>query len=91
MQRHVQFSMSKTFTEENRVFPHDQMCLCMCAGYAQPGVTEDDILLELVMFMGVVCDEVTAPQLVQTGLVGLLSALQPMAVVSCCLHWLYAS
>ena len=62
-----------------------QMCLCMCAGYAQPGVTEDDILLELVMFMGVVCDEVTAPQLVQTGLVGPLSALQPIAVV--CIDW----
>ena len=41
----------------------------MCAGYAQPGLTEDDILLELVMFMGVVCDDITAPQLGQTGLV----------------------
>lgn len=46
------------------------MCLCMYAGYAQPGITEDDILLELVMFMGVVCNEGTAPQLIQTGLVG---------------------
>ena len=42
------------------------------------------------MFMGVVCNEVTAPQLVQTGLVGLLSTLQPIAVVTCFLHWLYA-
>lgn len=67
------------------------MHLCTCAGYAQPGVTEDDILLELVMFMGVVCNEVTAPQLVSTGLVGPSSALQPMAVVSRCLHQLDTS
>ena len=60
----------------------------MYAGYAQPGVTEDDILLELVMFMGVVCNEVTASQIVQTGLVGPLSALQP---INCCLHWLNTS
>ena len=39
------------------------------AGYAQPGLTEDDILLELVMFMVVVCDDAIAPQLVSTGLV----------------------
>lgn len=55
-----------------RMTLHDQL-LCGCAVYAQPGVTEDDILLELVMFMGVVCDEVTASQLVQTGLVSALS------------------
>ena len=46
------------------------------AGYAQPGLTEDDILLELVMFVGVVCDDTTAPQLVQTGLVRPLLCLQ---------------
>ena len=56
--------------EQEVPFHMNQMCLCMCAGYAQPGVTEDDILLELVMFMGVVCNEATAPQLIQTGLVG---------------------
>ncbi|KAL3149688.1 Adenylyl-sulfate kinase (APS kinase) [Trebouxia sp. C0009 RCD-2024] len=49
--------------------------LNLLAGYAQPGVTEDDILLELVMFMGVVCDEATAPQLVQTGLVSMMYEL----------------
>ena len=48
------------------------MALSVRAGYAQPGLTEDDILLELVMFVGVVCHESTAPQLVQTGLVSLL-------------------
>ncbi len=48
------------------------MSLSVRAGYAQPGLTEDDILLELVMFVGVVCDDATAPQLVQTGLVSLL-------------------
>ena len=48
------------------------MVLFVHAGYAQPGLTEDDILLELVMFVGVVCDDATAPQLVQTGLVSLL-------------------
>ena len=74
MQWHVQFMMmSQTCTEASSVL---RMYLCMYAGYAQPSVTEDDILLELVMFMGVVCNEVTAPQLVQTGLVGPLSALQ---------------
>lgn len=46
--------------------------LSIRAGYAQPGLTEDDILLEVVMFVGVVCDDTTAPQLVQTGLVSLL-------------------
>lgn len=46
------------------------------AGYAQPGLTEDDILLELVMFVGVVCDDSTAPQLVQTGLVSPTLCLQ---------------
>ena len=46
------------------------------AGYAQPGLTEDDILLELVMFVGVVCEDSTAPQLVQTGLVSPLLCLQ---------------
>ncbi len=48
------------------------MAVSVRAGYAQPGLTEDDILLELVMFVGVVCDDATAPQLVQTGLVSLL-------------------
>ncbi len=48
------------------------MAVSVHAGYAQPGLTEDDILLELVMFVGVVCDDATAPQLVQTGLVSLL-------------------
>jgi len=54
--------------------PHSSpvMASSVRAGYAQPGLTEDDILLELVMFVGVVCDDATAPQLVQTCLVSLL-------------------
>lgn len=48
------------------------MALSVRAGYAKPGLTEDDILLELVMFVGVVCGAATAPQLIQTGLVSLL-------------------
>ncbi|KAL0039405.1 hypothetical protein WJX79_006988 [Trebouxia sp. C0005] len=49
--------------------------LNLLAGYAQPGLTEDDILLEVVMFVGVVCDDTTAPQLVQTGLVSIMYEL----------------
>jgi hypothetical protein len=39
------------------------------ATYAQPGVVDDDILLEVIMFVGVLCNEGTAPLLVASGLV----------------------
>lgn len=39
------------------------------AKYAQPGAVDDDILLEVVMFVGVLCNEGTAPMLVDSGLV----------------------
>ena len=40
------------------------------AGYTQLGVTEDDILLEVVILVGVLCSETTAAALVDSGLVG---------------------
>lgn len=45
------------------------------ATYAQPGAVDDDILLEVVMFVGVLCNEGTAPLLVQSGLVNTLFLL----------------
>ena len=45
------------------------------ATYAQPGAVDDDILLEVVMFVGVLCNEGTAPLLVQSGLVNTLFVL----------------
>lgn len=45
------------------------------ATYAQPGAVDDDILLEVVMFVGVLCNEGTAPLLVQSGLVNTLFQL----------------
>jgi len=45
------------------------------ATYAQPGAVDDDILLEVVMFVGVLCNEGTAPLLVESGLVNTLFAL----------------
>lgn len=35
----------------------------------QPGAVDDDILLEVVMFVGVLCNEGTAPLICQSGLV----------------------
>lgn len=45
------------------------------ATYSQPGAVDDDILLEVVMFVGVLCNEGTAPLLVQSGLVNTLFVL----------------
>eukprot|EP00798_Chlamydomonas_sp_ICE-L_P013630 gene13630-19508_t len=45
------------------------------ATYAQPGAVDDDILLEVVMFVGVLCNEGTAPLLVESGLVNTLFVL----------------
>jgi len=45
------------------------------ARYSQPGAVDDDILLEVVMFVGVLCNEGTAPLLVQSGLVNVLFVL----------------
>ncbi|MEW5306391.1 MAG: hypothetical protein WDW36_008859 [Sanguina aurantia] len=45
------------------------------AKYAQPGAVDDDILLEVVMFVGVLCNEGTAPMLVGSGLVKTLFIL----------------
>jgi len=45
------------------------------AQYAQPGAVDDDILLEVVMFVGVLCNEGTAPMLVESGLVNTLFSL----------------
>uniref|UniRef100_A0A7S0RCX9 Kinesin-associated protein n=1 Tax=Chlamydomonas leiostraca TaxID=1034604 RepID=A0A7S0RCX9_9CHLO len=45
------------------------------ATYAQPGAVDDDILLEVVMFVGVLCNEGTAPMLVDSGLVNILFQL----------------
>lgn len=45
------------------------------ATYAQPGAVDDDILLEVVMFVGVLCNEGTAPMLVESGLVNILFQL----------------
>jgi hypothetical protein len=39
------------------------------AQYATPGAVDDDILLEVIMFVGVLCNEGTADTIVQTGLV----------------------
>lgn len=44
--------------------------LTFLATYAQPGAVDDDILLEVVMFVGVLCNEGTAPLIVSSGLVG---------------------
>jgi hypothetical protein len=45
------------------------------ATYAQPGAVDDDILLEVIMFVGVLCNDGTAPLLVETGLVNTLFVL----------------
>ena len=37
---------------------------------------DDDILLEVVMFVGVLCNEGTAPLLVQSGLVSMCGSRQ---------------
>lgn len=39
------------------------------ACYMTPSAVEDDILLEIIMFLGVICNEGTAPLLVQAGMV----------------------
>ena len=56
------------------------------ATYAQPGVVDDDILLEVVMFVGVLCNEGTAPLLVSSGLVrARLPGLACLRVLCCVL------
>mmetsp|Transcript_6170 Transcript_6170/g.13429 ORF Transcript_6170/g.13429 Transcript_6170/m.13429 type:complete len:806 (-) Transcript_6170:755-3172(-) len=57
----------------NLVRRHD--LLRFLATYAQPGAVDDDILLEVVMFVGVLCNEGTAPLLVDSGLVNTLFIL----------------
>ncbi|KAG2449627.1 hypothetical protein HYH02_005160 [Chlamydomonas schloesseri] len=49
--------------------------LTFLATYAQPGAVDDDILLEVVMFVGVLCNEGTAPLIVGSGLVTTLFQL----------------
>ncbi|GIL78094.1 hypothetical protein Vretimale_7500 [Volvox reticuliferus] len=49
--------------------------LTFLATYAQPGAVDDDILLEVVMFVGVLCNEGTAPLICQSGLVATLFTL----------------
>ncbi|KAG2428744.1 hypothetical protein HXX76_011447 [Chlamydomonas incerta] len=49
--------------------------LTFLATYAQPGAVDDDILLEVVMFVGVLCNEGTAPLIVSSGLVTTLFQL----------------
>ncbi|KXZ50592.1 hypothetical protein GPECTOR_16g767 [Gonium pectorale] len=49
--------------------------LTFLATYAQPGAVDDDILLEVVMFVGVLCNEGTAPLISQSGLVATLFTL----------------
>ncbi|KAG1668473.1 hypothetical protein FOA52_005246 [Chlamydomonas sp. UWO 241] len=49
--------------------------LAFLATYSQPGAVDDDILLEVVMFVGVLCNEGTAPLLVHSGLVNTLFVL----------------
>lgn len=39
------------------------------ANYMTPSAVEDDILLEIIMFVGVLCNEGTAPLLVEAGMV----------------------
>lgn len=51
------------------------------ASYLSATEMEDDILLEIVMFLGVLCNEGTAPLIVQAGLVGHLAKL-------CTVHYL---
>ncbi|GFH25455.1 uncharacterized protein HaLaN_23420, partial [Haematococcus lacustris] len=50
----------------NLVRKHD--LLRFLATYAQPGAVDDDILLEVVMFVGVLCNEGTAHMLCDSGL-----------------------
>lgn len=45
------------------------------ASYAQPGAVEDDILLEVVMYVGTLANASTAPLLVEAGLVATLFTL----------------
>eukprot|EP00201_Polytomella_parva_P001957 CAMPEP_0175087588 /NCGR_PEP_ID=MMETSP0052_2-20121109/29914_1 /TAXON_ID=51329 ORGANISM="Polytomella parva, Strain SAG 63-3" /NCGR_SAMPLE_ID=MMETSP0052_2 /ASSEMBLY_ACC=CAM_ASM_000194 /LENGTH=860 /DNA_ID=CAMNT_0016359951 /DNA_START=75 /DNA_END=2653 /DNA_ORIENTATION=- len=45
------------------------------ATYAQPGAVDDDILLEVIMFVGVLCNEGTALPLVESRLVNTLFVL----------------
>lgn len=57
----------------NLVRKHD--LLRFLATYAQPGAVDDDILLEVVMFVGVLCNEGTAHMLCDSGLVNTLFQL----------------
>lgn len=52
----------------NSPFLVNSLCL-------QPGAVDDDILLEVVMFVGVLCNEGTAPLLCSSGLVNTLFVL----------------
>ena len=55
------------FDFQGLVRKHD--LLTFLAQYAQPGAVDDDILLEVVMFVGVLCNEGTAATIVRSGLV----------------------
>mmetsp|Transcript_8017 Transcript_8017/g.22989 ORF Transcript_8017/g.22989 Transcript_8017/m.22989 type:complete len:794 (-) Transcript_8017:446-2827(-) len=55
------------FNFEALVQKHD--LLNFISEFAQPGIVEDDILLEIVIFVGTLCNEGTAAKIVKSGLV----------------------
>jgi len=55
------------FNFEHLVQKHD--LLNFISEFAQPGIVEDDILLEIVIFAGTLCNDRTAQEVVDSGLV----------------------
>lgn len=51
-----------------------------------PFSVDDDILLEVVMFVGVLCNEGTAPMLVESGLVSAARVIRMRLAIFCQVH-----